>query len=61
MVNILISNSSNAFFQLKSVDEKSIKTSKDFFSRLQDQGKSEIEKNKRLMKQNRKNTKKFKK
>lgn len=44
------------------MDDKSIKTSKDFFSRLQSQGKSEVEKRKRLMTQNgRKNTKKIKK
>lgn len=40
-----------------------MKTSKDFFTRLQDQAKSEIEgNNKRIMKQSgRKNMKKFKK
>jgi len=44
------------------VDDKSMKTSKDFFSRLQDQARNEIDGKKRIMKQsNSNNTKKFKK
>lgn len=49
-------------FQLKSIDDKSMKTSTDFFSRLQDQAKNEINGKKRIMKENGKNnSKKFKK
>jgi len=51
----------NDWFQLKSVEDKSMKTSKDFFSRLQDQARNEINGKKRIMKQsNRNNNKKFK-
>jgi len=60
--NIILWLYINDLFQLKSMDDKSMKTSKDFFSRLQDQARNEIDGKKRIMKQsNRNNTKKFKK
>ena len=60
--NIILCLYINDLFQLKSMDDKSMKTSKDFFSRLQDQARNEIDGKKRIMKQsNRNNTKKFKK
>lgn len=57
-----LTSSGHQIKELKSVDDKSMKSSKDFFSRLQDQAKNEIDGKKRIMKQSdRNNTKKFKK
>uniref|UniRef100_A0A2S2NLT8 U3 small nucleolar ribonucleoprotein MPP10 n=1 Tax=Schizaphis graminum TaxID=13262 RepID=A0A2S2NLT8_SCHGA len=57
-----LTSSGHQIKELKSVDDKSMKSSKDFFSRLQDQARNEIDGKKRIMKQsNRNNTKKFKK
>uniref|UniRef100_A0A2H8TU56 U3 small nucleolar ribonucleoprotein protein MPP10 n=1 Tax=Melanaphis sacchari TaxID=742174 RepID=A0A2H8TU56_9HEMI len=57
-----LTSSGHQVKELKSVDDKSMKSSKDFFSRLQDQARNEIDGKKRTMKQNnRNNTKKFKK
>ncbi|CAI6346729.1 unnamed protein product [Macrosiphum euphorbiae] len=57
-----LTSSGHQIKELKSMDDKSMKTSKDFFSRLQDQARNEIDGKKRIMKQsNRNNTKKFKK
>ncbi|KAE9545731.1 hypothetical protein AGLY_001274 [Aphis glycines] len=57
-----LTSSGHQIKELKSVDDKSMKSSKDFFSRLQDQARNEIDGKKRIMKQSdRNNTKKFKK
>ncbi|VVC35563.1 U3 small nucleolar ribonucleoprotein complex, subunit Mpp10 [Cinara cedri] len=56
-----LTSSGHQIKELKSVDDKSMKTSKDFFNRLQDQAKHEKEGYKRNMKQNGRNNKKFKK
>ncbi|XP_022180774.1 U3 small nucleolar ribonucleoprotein protein MPP10 [Myzus persicae] len=57
-----LTSSGHQIKELKSLDDKSMKTSKDFFSRLQDQARNEIDGKKRIMKQsNRNSSKKFKK
>lgn len=57
-----LTSSGHQIKELKSVDDKSMKTSKDFFSRLQDQARNENDGKKRIKKQsNRNNNKKFKK
>ncbi|KAL4123427.1 hypothetical protein QTP88_015605 [Uroleucon formosanum] len=57
-----LTSSGHQIKELKSVNDKSMKTSTEFFSRLQDQARNETGGKKRIMKQsNRNTTKKFKK